>query len=137
MNSQEAARLINENVSYKAGWRVRAFAFEDDHTRVYLGLRAVVQDSDRRHAPNYPYPIRTSSESFVDVSPTTTEQDLYKSVLDFLINQEIHEAREFFKVGRDYYAPFHPHTSDGEDRYKGVQVPLPRRNVGSEYARSA
>lgn len=128
MNATEAVRLINENVSYKAGWDVSAYTFGDPgvSNRVYVSVRATLPDSDRRHAPNYVYPITSAAAGHIDVSPATTEQSLYKMVLELLIEQEIHEAREFFKVGRDFYAPFHPHTNDGKARWDGEQLDMPK-----------
>lgn len=116
MDAWKAASLINENVSYKPGFRIRATPNRDG--AVMLSCEAVVADSSRYQAPGYRSPIIASSRSTVNVGACSDETEVYAKVLKFLIEMEIHESREFFKVGNDYEPPFHPHTYEGKRNFQ-------------------
>jgi hypothetical protein len=74
-----------------------------------------VQDSSKRYAPDYLRTIEGELIKYVRFAHCQTPLDLYREVFESVImDLERHEAREFFRVGDDYSAPFHPHTTEGK-----------------------
>jgi len=118
MLAKDMERLV-EKVTYKRGWTVYAFAsdsaFLGDPYSLTLVLEAVVENSSRAR---YGQPVRAGDVKLVNTRNLETEEDALNEILNFIIEQEVHEAREFFKVGADYRAPFHPHTEEGKKNYE-------------------
>lgn len=50
-------------------------------------------------------PLRASNYS--------SREELLASIFGWLMMTELHESREFFRVGKDMGAPFHPHREEG------------------------
>lgn len=114
MDAYKAAELINNNVSYKPGWTITALAKDPITVNVYV--EAIVRDSSREEAPFYPRKIISSWSKDINLTELfDDEEQVYAEVLRIIVGHEIHEAREFFKVGGTKYEPmFHPHINRGK-----------------------
>jgi hypothetical protein len=63
------------------------------------------------------YPDKRDLDWEVPVTSAMYADDgqLLRAVFDLIMQIELHESREFFRVkSEDYAAPFHPHRADGE-----------------------
>lgn len=94
-------------IRYKPGFSFRMI--KQDETTCWVEIQARLPDSDPENAPDYQ---RTTE--VVDTVPVRLNQvrdvtDVYRALIGFVIEREIHEATEFFRVGPDLHAPFHPH----------------------------
>lgn len=139
MEQKEACRLINEvGLHYRPTYSFRAspgynpYANFPEDSRlsapfftpapepVYIIVRASadIPNSDVQYAPDYASVMHDIDVSFnVRVDDLSTEQDFWERMMISLMEHEIHEAREFFKVGRSFDAPFHPHTESGRENF--------------------
>jgi hypothetical protein len=74
----------------------------------------VAPDYSQEHAPAYSRLLEPSAAFLVPVGDIDEPVQLYDRLLkDVLLRIEEHEHREAFRVGADYWAPFHPHKTDG------------------------
>lgn len=114
MYAKDMEKLV-ERVTYKRGWQIFALADWANSYSLTLVLEAVVENSSRSR---YGQPVRAGHVKVIDTRNIETETDALNEVLNFIIEQEIHEAREFLKVGSTYRAPFHPHTEEGKKNFE-------------------
>jgi hypothetical protein len=111
MDAQRAAELIN-GISYRPGWKIEAHYLPGlPFVLVQAYVRTV--NSNRELAlKGYPEEIVLGPDTIIDAELYATPEDLYRRILDWIIGLEVHEAREFFRVGDDMDAPFHPHREE-------------------------
>jgi hypothetical protein len=113
MEYQLAERLLR-SVHYKPGWSLECW--RDRSGRMTVDIRARVKDSS--DFPYYDRNIQAGGVFGIDLTHVNTSEEFYRIVLDNIIAWETHEAREFFRVGPSYSAPFHPHTTLGNNRWQ-------------------
>jgi hypothetical protein len=114
-------------VSYKPQWRLYAMPIGEGND-VMLTVDYVAWNSNSELAPDYFEKARNMLRFDFSVADLDTPEQVYRVVLNCLLECERHETTEFFKVGRFYASPFHPHTEDGRAllaRTEGVAKPLP------------
>lgn len=132
MNTDTAIALIG-NMVYKPGWE---FTAEDNTGRfegsIKLTVRYPCVDSNRdRAAAGYPEtdesgtatmrPDGKARASYVlMVCDCDDDVALWHLVAQMIMNIEEHEMREFLRITPTYWAPFHPHRSDGMKRWAAV-----------------
>lgn len=120
MEVQSAIRLIN-GLIYKPEWKITA----TDHTNrfessVKVRIDYPAYSSDRDEAVSgYPTKIYTYS-TFPLIVADCDDVDLYRQIITAIVEIETHEAREFLRVRRTWWAPFHPHRIDGMKRWGNV-----------------
>lgn len=120
MEAREAVRLIND-VSFKPGWKIMAEVFLPGLPMVAVTAHVDTVNSDRDNALNdYAEEITIAPDTMFDASEINTPDELYAQLLAWLIRLEIHECREFFRVGARKDAPFHPHKREGEQRWNAL-----------------
>ena len=117
MQVSTAVALI-KNLEYKPGWSFHAY----DHSNrfeggVRLDIRYECRRSEREFAPDYNVTIEARAAFALQVRDGWDETDLYRAVLEKVLDVEQHEAREFFRVKDTWWAPFHPHRIDGMERW--------------------
>ncbi|MEU5930011.1 hypothetical protein AB0L49_36300 [Streptomyces antimycoticus] len=121
METKSAVELIHQ-LDYKPGWSITA----EDYTRRFEGTVMVMFvfpafHSDRHLAPEgYPSHTDASYAKFTIMVSDCDDITLYRRVLEKIIEIETHEAREFLRVRPTYWAPFHPHRTDGMKRWGDV-----------------
>lgn len=118
MRVESAIALIN-NLVYKPGWHFTA----TDHTKrfestVLVRIDYPAVDSGRPNAMrDEPYSsediLPAAYASFPIVVDQCDDEGLYLAMLQVILEIEMHEAREFLRVKPTYWAPFHPHQTDG------------------------
>ena len=112
MNTQTAAQKINE-LHFMPGWKLRAVPMW--RGTVYVSCEVDTYNSNREQAlRGYPQRITIAPDTLMDISSVDADEELYAQVLAFALEVFTHEAREFFRVGDDMQAPFHPHRPEGE-----------------------
>lgn len=115
VNYQDAERLLGR-IHYKPDWTLTAFQpwyaeGSRGGSRMQIELRCIVPNSS--NWPRYQGLSQAGGVFEIDLDRIHTEDEFYRVVLNNIIAWETHEAREFFRIGSGYYAPFHPHRPDG------------------------
>lgn len=110
MDIPSAIKAI-QAIKYMPGYWFEA----EDYTHRYEGAVRVTMHYTATDSNKYPdYPDRL--ETYVRYPLFVGDVDhveLYRRIVKKLIEHHEHEAREFFRVGADWDAPFHPHTIAG------------------------
>ena len=107
------------NLVYKPGWTMETEDYSHRHEDgVKVTLCCDTYRSEREEAEEgYPSPIRPRASFCILVGDLETDVDLYRALMDKIIEYEVHEAREFLRVKPTLWAPFHPHKADGQKRW--------------------
>jgi hypothetical protein len=136
VNVDTAIALIGHLV-YKPGWR---FEPEDNRQRFENSIKVTIwytaTDSGRDHARDgYPdaesdgtptiRPGGQARMSTVIMLDGLDNVSLYGELMSVILEIEEHEAREFLRVKPSYWAPFHPHQTDGMCRLAAVSGKSP------------
>ncbi|UIX34313.1 MULTISPECIES: hypothetical protein [unclassified Streptomyces] len=120
MEAQQVADLINQ-VSFRPGWEFRADVMADGAPLVIVQALVETVNSDRDQAlRGYPEKILLVPEAIIDAAEYVIADDLYTAIFQWIIDLEIHECREFFRVGPDKDAPFHPHRPEGQSAWDAI-----------------
>jgi hypothetical protein len=131
MKATEFAKAVN-TLDFMPGWKLEVWHNDqiDPPTRVGLYVQFPSRESDHKYAPDG-YPVERddfSRHEVHDIRDVETDEDVYRTILEFLVRTWRHEAREFLRVpSRNWMAPFHPHIAAGRDRWRTVKdkaVPL-------------
>lgn len=126
MEAQRVADLINQEVSFRPGWEFRADVMAEGVPFVIVRALVETVNSDRDQAlRGYPEEILLAPEVIINADDYMIPDDLYAVMMQWVIDLEIHECREFFRVGPDKDAPFHPHRPEGQrawDEMTGAPV---------------
>lgn len=118
MEVTTAVELVNSLV-YKPGWTIAA----TDHTNRFEGAIVLridypADNTNRDQAPDgYAERINTYAQEPIIVIDCPDETALFKRVIEKIIAIETHEAREYFRVKPTFWAPFHPHRTEGMARW--------------------
>jgi hypothetical protein len=117
MNVRDTIAYI-DGMRYKPEWSFKAMPAGFDTVRVEVYIETV--DSRKDHAPlGYPEHITLDRSFYINGVSAKTAKQLDEYVFVQIADVESHEMREFFRITHDgWNAPFHPHTPEGEDRYK-------------------
>ncbi|WP_328869616.1 hypothetical protein OHT76_05560 [Streptomyces sp. NBC_00287] len=120
MEAQQVADLIN-GISFRPGWRFQARVMVDGAPCVIAQALVETVNSNRDQAlKGYPEEILLSREVIIDADEFVTADELYAAMMQWVIHLEIHECREFFRVGPDMQAPFHPHRPEGQRAWERI-----------------
>jgi|SRR5271166_2505034 len=113
---ETAIQLIG-NIVYKPGWRIEARdnskRFQDS---ICITITYPATNSDRSEAAaGFPSPIPPDGAraSFCISVAALDDVRLYAGLVQVIMHIEEHEAREFLRIKPTYWAPFHPHNTDG------------------------
>jgi hypothetical protein len=119
----DAVAMIND-VSYRPEWKISAraaTAYErmgnDDLVVVSFLIDTV--NTDRECArEGFPERRTLNPENIVDVSPLNDAADVHAVLMAMILELELHETREFFRVkSDDFNAPYHPHRLSGDQAW--------------------
>lgn len=122
MDIQTAIDLISQ-ITYKPGWiitsRDNSKRFESS---ICVDITYPATNSDRSEAPDYSTPILPNGAraSFAVMVNKLDNVALYAAICQFIMTIEEHEMREFFRINPTYWAPFHPHKTDGMARWAAM-----------------
>ena len=113
MDRAEAIAFLRR-LRYKPNWKINV-----SYATPRLGFGSgdpLVLDLQLTDVPDAVNPderVSVTGIAAVDLGRCRTELDLARSLLDQLIEVEVHEAREFLRTP-DGVAPFNPHTERGQ-----------------------
>lgn len=125
MTVERMCHLINTEWHFRPGWK---FSATDYTKRFEQGVEVTVIFP----APNtnhglavvgYPVMIDVEVNFVVRVCDCATEDDLWFQMLLICAQIDMHETREFARVGPDMRAPFHPHRLEGMALYARMVHP--------------
>ncbi|MFC4463983.1 hypothetical protein ACFPH6_05295 [Streptomyces xiangluensis] len=132
MEAQQAADLINQ-ISFRPGWEIRADVMVEGVPYVIVQALVETVNSDREQAlKGYPERILLAPAAIIDADEYVIADDLYAAMMQWIIDVEIHECREFFRVGPDKDAPFHPHRSEGQSAWEKIMRDAVMEGSGPE-----
>lgn len=127
MDKHETAEML-ASITYRPGWTFTASAVEPWECIIRTGelgdvvftMECETVDTDRQYAmEGYPQTKTLDWSLPVDSAIFKDRDDLLRSVFEMLMSIELHESREFFRVGtEDMQAPFHPHREEGNQRWE-------------------
>lgn len=118
MEVGSALGLINQ-VIYKPGWKIEASDSSDRFegtVRVRFIFPAYKSERELA-AEGYPVHMDGTWAEFRIVVADCDDTELYRRLLQKIMEIELHEAREFLRVPPTLWAPFHPHRVDGMKRW--------------------
>lgn len=121
MDARTAVELINE-IHFMPGWRVSAeldWWSMDRLVKVTCEVDTVNSNQDMA-LEGYPQAITIAPAITIDPREYRNADMLYVGVLSWIVDVFKHEAREFFRVGNDMEAPFHPHKPEGDARLEAA-----------------
>lgn len=118
MRVDSAIALVTSLV-YKPGW---SFTATDHTARFESSIKVRIEypalNSNRNQAPEYATEIPTTYAEYPVLVDDLDDIQLYRIMVDIIVQIECHEAREFLRVAPTYWAPFHPHRADGMRRWR-------------------
>jgi len=138
LNYSTADRLLREvhyKPEYNLTWR-RSWGVSWDRQGTRDSIIEVEIEAFLPNSSDYPNYLRKSYaggrfQIDLDRIGEKDHETFYRIVLNNLIAWETHEAREFFRVGSQYIAPFHPHRPDGEGLWVRTAGPQPAERLAA------
>lgn len=121
ITAEEAVRIVNEEMTYKPGWKLNAtiewpdMFFGESDRFTFEAVIETVNTSD----PELKQEITIAPGGSVVIKPEWTRDDFVRAIFETVMRIELHESREFFRVGGR--APFHPHRVDGNQLYEDTE----------------
>jgi hypothetical protein len=115
MNAADAAELIN-SVVYKPEWTIQATPWIERHqdaVKIHFEYPAF----NSSEPPEFPTKITARADFAILAGECPDPNTLLAKLAGILMMIEEHEMREFLRVGSAYDAPFHPHRTEGIDRW--------------------
>lgn len=122
MTPDEIVREVRGMV-FKPGWSLSA--------QPYLGMFVLVELFIDTVDTSFPDAdgicrkrVRLYRDTLLDPKEITSIEDICHAILKLANETDEHENREFLKVRRpdgSWYAPMHPHTTEGESAWKRRQ----------------
>lgn len=115
MQTEDVARAVDA-CHFKPGWRVFAETLTNQWREPLVKMTVHIDtvNSDQPDAvQGYPENVTLVREAFLDPEEYRTEAQVFERVFQELLMIELHESREFFRVGSMMRAPFHPHRQEG------------------------
>lgn len=115
----ETAIALIEGLIFKPGWTIEATDFTDRfEDTVCVCLSCDTYRFNRSDAAEgYQFQMRPQAKFLIMVGEFRDECDLYRKIIECIIDFETHESREALRVEATLWAPFHPHRHDGMLRW--------------------
>lgn len=125
MNTDTAISLV-EGLIFKPGWLLEAHDFSDRfEDTVCVTLSCDTYRFNRADAAEgYQFQMRPQAKFLIMVGHMSDDCDLYRALIEKIIDFETHEIREALRVKNTLWAPFHPHKVDGMLRWGNPQHDL-------------
>jgi hypothetical protein len=122
MTPNECA-VILDSLVFRPGWKFSAKTTPNNDWwggDVELHMECTTVDTDREYArQGYNMPRTLEWDVPLDSRNYDNSDQLLGAVFVMLMQIELHEAREFLRVGSENFrAPFHPHRPEGDAAYQ-------------------
>ncbi len=119
MRVDTACTIINEQLVFAPGWKIEAEAFTH---RFEAALRIKVEypacATEREEAASgYPRTIQTGGAWVLYLHCDSPETLLRELLQQIILPIYEHEAREMLRLKPTFWAPFHPHRTEGMERW--------------------
>jgi metal-sulfur cluster biosynthetic enzyme len=112
MEATQVTEVISK-IHFMPTWEFDSMTMDADLVMVRAVWDTVNSDQDQARL-GYPQGVSLERALMVHPQDYATENDLHAALITWLIEIMIHESREFFRVGDEMAAPFHPHRYEGE-----------------------
>ena len=118
MLAATAIELIG-TVCYRPGWTFEASDYTNRfESAICVKVTYPAPETGRDNwALGYPEQIQARAAFPIQIHDCADAGALFRKVFDLIVEIEIHEAREIFRVKPTGWAPFHPHQVDGMNRW--------------------
>jgi len=124
MRAARCAELIND-VAYRPEWTIKArpanFTDGPDagpSSVVVSFLIKTVNTARECAREGYAERLTLNPKNILDASPLDSVSDVHAVIMAMIMELELHEAREFFRVkSDDFNAPYHPHRESGYEAW--------------------
>lgn len=119
MEVDTACTIINEQLVFFPDWTFEAEPFTN---RFESAIRAKIQypacATERAEAPlGYPRQIVTGGQFTLNLRCDSIDTLMRQVLSDIILPIYCHEAREGLRLAPTFWAPFHPHRSEGMQRW--------------------
>lgn len=122
MKVDSVVDLINGAVVFMPGWELEAKDYTARHENaVCLTITYKTRDFRRSEAPDYPTDISPQAQFIIDSRKVESVEGLVREVIECCVEVFKHEAREALRVGPNWWGPFNPHTTGGQERWGEVE----------------
>jgi hypothetical protein len=112
MDNKTAVETVHA-VRFMPTWELSAIDLGGDTIMVRVTWETFNSDHDNA-VRNYRETVVLERMLMVAPQEFATPDELHAALLMWLVEIQIHETREFFRVGESFRAPFHPHRPEGE-----------------------
>jgi len=148
MDKARAIHIIG-HIRYRPGWSIEVEpdfviqitgkghitkAPDSPPDQVRIRIRWTAPDSSL--PPDFPQNTEVGLTTHIQFHEDDTDLRFTRRVLDALIALDMHEAREFFRIGvgdpdapPNGVAPFHPHRVDGRSNWNATNPNSPTRTI--------
>lgn len=114
---ETAIRLVEE-ISFRPGWTFTATEYKRFESAICLTVSYPAPETGRDNwAKGYPEEIRVTPSFPIQIHDCADACAFYRKVMAIIGQIDEHEAREIFRIQPTGWAPFHPHQTDGMDRW--------------------
>lgn len=124
MDVKTACSLV-EGIVYKPGWSISA---RDHRSRfgeaICLHVDYEAHQWDRDEAPAYSKMGKGVAPKVLLIDKVQEAEELYRMIMEHLLDIEEHEAREAFRIQPTLWGPYNPHHPDGMRRWGRVEHDL-------------
>jgi hypothetical protein len=125
MDKNTCLALIN-GIHFMPGWTISG-KFSSPRLP-YIQVTVTVETVNSNHdnaVQGYADKITIEPTVMCTPSDYTTPEELYFALFGWLMELQLHEAREFFRVGNELVAPFHPHRAEGNRAFNDAAMTSP------------
>ena len=114
----ETAICLVSNIVMLPGWELSACDHSDRFEgSIKLELHYTVPNTNRENAPCYDTELSTYASEPIFVINCNDPVELYRRIINWIAEVQLHELREAFRIAPTMWAPFHPHKQDGMERW--------------------
>ncbi len=108
------ANKILAQINLRRDWTIIWHRINEN--AMLVEIQGIVDDSG--DFPRYEGKKLHTTQFVLDLTTIHGAMDLLNEVMVALVRSAIHEEREFFRVGDEWIAPFHPHTTLGNSNWE-------------------
>lgn len=124
MRTDSAITLV-QNVIYRPEWEFECYEHGNFEGAISVKITYPANNFNRENAAGgYTESFRPNATFTIMAGQCRDEVALYRQLIDRCFKVDQHEGREAFRVKPTFWAPFHPHHTDGMERWGDPQADL-------------
>lgn len=121
MNTVEAMDLL-KNIKYRPSWEFNFSTGFFAHVGDAVIVHCTMETLDTSEYPAFENKVSLETNIFIPLTSSMTPAELYRAVFDGIMDIELHEAREFFRIFPSRSPLYSPHSDAGVAAYGSGDV---------------